>query len=43
MMHNSNIEILNSLSHETNELYGFVNVYGDNFGEPAINSWLCAT
>ena len=42
MNFNSTIEILNRLSHEINELYGFVNAPGDNFGEPAINSGPCA-
>ena len=42
MNFNSTIKILNSLSHEINELYGFVNASGDNFGEPAINSGPCA-
>lgn len=33
---------LNNLSREINALYGYVNVAGDNFGEPAINSGPCA-
>jgi hypothetical protein len=33
--------LLNSLSAEINKLYGFVEVAGDNFGEPAINSGPC--
>lgn len=33
--------LLNSLSNEINKLYGFVDIPGDNFGEPAINSGPC--
>lgn len=40
-MNNEVTRILNSLSHEINELYGYVNIEGDNFGEPAINSGPC--
>ncbi len=38
----SNIfDILNALSDEVNQLYGYVKIAGDNFGEPAINSGPC--
>ncbi len=36
------LQILNDLSKHINELYGYVQVDGDNFGEPAINSGPCA-
>ena len=32
---------LGELSGEINKLYGYVNIAGDNFGEPAINSGPC--
>ncbi len=35
------IYLLNNLSEEINKLYGFVDIEGDNFGEPAINSGPC--
>lgn len=34
-------DILNALSDEVNQLYGYVKIPGDNFGEPAINSGPC--
>ncbi len=34
-------DILNALSNEINQLYGYVTIPGDNFGEPAINSGPC--
>lgn len=34
-------KILNDLSDEINQLYGHVEIPGDNFGEPAINSGPC--
>lgn len=34
-------QILNELSHEINNLYGYVGIEGDNFGEPSINSGPC--
>jgi hypothetical protein len=40
-MENNWIRILNELSKEINSLYGYVEVEGDNFGEPAINSGPC--
>lgn len=36
-----NIQILNELSADVNSLYGFVELKGDNFGEPCINSGPC--
>ena len=42
MIHNTTIEVLNTLSQDINKLYGYVNMPGDNFGEPAINSGPCA-
>ena len=30
------------MPHEINKLYGYVDIPGDNFGEPAINSGPCA-
>lgn len=42
MMHDTTLAELNDLSREINALYGYVNVAGDNFGEPAINSGPCA-
>ena len=33
--------LLKELSKEVNKLYGFVEVPGDNFGEPSINSGPC--
>lgn len=33
--------VLNALSTEINQLYGFVNIEGENFGEPSINSGPC--
>lgn len=38
---NKHIIGLNELSEEVNKLYGFVEVPGDNFGEPSINSGPC--
>lgn len=38
---NNVLNTLNSLSKEINKLYGYVNIAGDNFGEPAINSGPC--
>jgi len=35
------ITTLNNLSEEVNHLYGYVEIPGDNFGEPAINSGPC--
>lgn len=35
------IDILNDLSNHINKLYGYVQVQGDNLGEPAINSGPC--
>lgn len=35
------IQILNELSNAINNLYGYVDVKGDNFGEPSINSGPC--
>jgi hypothetical protein len=35
--HNTLI-LLNELSEKINNLYGFVEIAGENFGEPAINS-----
>lgn len=37
------IYLLNDLSDEINKLYGFVDIEGDNFGEPAINSGPCGS
>lgn len=34
--------ILNDLSKDINQLYGYVNIPGENYGEPAINSGPCA-
>ena len=34
-------DLLNALSDEINQLYGYVKLAGDNFGEPAINSGPC--
>lgn len=34
-------DLLNALSVEVNQLYGYVTTPGDNFGEPAINSGPC--
>ena len=42
MIHYTTIDALNNLSHAINELYGYVNIPGDNFGEPSINSGPCA-
>lgn len=39
---NNVISILNNLSNEINSLYGYVNIPGENYGEPAINSGPCA-
>ena len=41
-MHSSTIKTLNNISKDINEMYGYVNMPGDNFGEPAINSGPCA-
>jgi hypothetical protein len=41
-MNNNMTDILNKLSREINVLYGYINIQGDNFGEPAINSGPCA-
>ncbi|MFO2870543.1 hypothetical protein SCM94_07180 [Legionella pneumophila serogroup 1] len=38
--HNTLI-LLNELSERINNLYGFVKIAGENFGEPAINSGPC--
>ncbi|MGM9370875.1 hypothetical protein ACTAZN_01635 [Legionella pneumophila] len=38
--HNTLI-LLNELSEKINNLYGFVKIAGENFGEPAINSGPC--
>jgi hypothetical protein len=42
MVNRAMIQTLNNLSIKLNELYGYVNIVGDNFGEPAINSGPCA-
>lgn len=34
-------KLLNKISEEINNLYGYVTIEGDNFGEPAINSGPC--
>jgi ribosomal protein S18 acetylase RimI-like enzyme len=34
-------DLLNALSNAINQLYGYVKIPGDNFGEPAINSGPC--
>lgn len=39
---NNIVSILNDLSNEINGLYGYVNIPGENYGEPAINSGPCA-
>lgn len=36
-----NYELLNELSQRINQLYGHVNIEGDNYAEPAINSGPC--
>ena len=36
------MQVLNDLSKRINELYDYVKIEGDNFGEPAINSGPCA-
>jgi hypothetical protein len=41
-MHPSTIKKLNNISNDINKLYGYVDMPGDNFGEPAINSGPCA-
>ena len=41
-MNNTTVDTLNNLSSKINKLYGYVNIAGDNFGEPAINSGPCA-
>lgn len=33
--------LLNALSDEVNQLYGYIKIPGDNFGEPAINCGPC--
>ncbi|MGQ3892350.1 hypothetical protein [Legionella sp. CNM-4043-24] len=38
---NNTLILLNELSNKINELYGFVKIAGENFGEPAINSGPC--
>jgi ribosomal protein S18 acetylase RimI-like enzyme len=34
-------DLLNALSDEVNQLYGYIKIPGDNFGEPAINFGPC--
>lgn len=41
-MQDTTIYELNRLSNDMNDLYGYVNIPGENFGEPAINSGPCA-
>lgn len=36
-----NFQLLNELSAEVNRLYGHVELEGDNYGEPSINSGPC--
>ncbi len=36
-----NLDMLNELSAAINNLYGYVNLEGDNYGEPSINSGPC--
>lgn len=38
---NNTLILLNELSKKINDLYGFVKIAGENFGEPAINSGPC--
>lgn len=40
-MNKKSIDILNMLSDEINQVYGFVEEKGSNYGEPAINSGPC--
>jgi hypothetical protein len=40
-MNENVLKLLNKLSKEINELYGYVTIEGDNYGEPAINSGPC--
>ncbi|HRD70441.1 MAG TPA: hypothetical protein PK657_09865 [Legionella sp.] len=40
-MNENIIALLNKLSEEINNFYGYVTLEGDNFGEPAINSGPC--
>ncbi len=41
MDENKTLILLNELSEQINNLYGFVKIAGENFGEPAINSGPC--
>lgn len=42
IIHPSTIKTLNNISNDINKLYGYVDIPGDNFDEPAINSGPCA-